>query len=165
MLTVSPTVLEGYRGYRITGTQENQEVAFDSGEDLTLTVTISSAKGVASHMLRIERDDEAGFPVPEHVNTVRFAYERIDNLTISLHDPQSGTGDPVRFVTLGAAAVASVSVGGGHESTRGRRIVSGGGVFSLDADGILRMNAPAHGTYTVSVEVFDDSRTRICRRR
>ena len=155
VLTVSPTVLEGYRGYRITGTQENQEVAFDSGEDLTLTVTISSAKGVASHMLRIERDDEAGFPVPEHVNTVRFAYERIDNLTISLHDPQSGTGDPVRFVTLGAAAVASVSVGGGDESTRRRRIVSGGGVFSLGADNILSINAPAHGTYTVSVEVFD----------
>ena len=155
VLTVSPTVLEGYRGYRITGTQGNQEVAFDSGEDLTLTVTISSAEGVASHMLRIERDDEAGFPVPEHVNTVRFAYERIDNLTISLHDPQSGTGDPLRFVTLGAAAVASVSVGGGDESTRGRRIVSGGGVFSLGADNILSINAPAHGTYTVSVEVFD----------
>ena len=156
VLTVSPTVLEGYRGYRITGTQENQEVAFASGEDLTLTVTISSAKGVASHMLRIERvSGSNALPVPEHVNTVRFAYERIDNLTISLHDPQSGTGDPLRFVTLGVAAVASVSVGGGDESTRGRRIVSGGGVFSLDADGILRMNAPAHGTYTVSVEVFD----------
>ena len=158
VLTVSPTVLEGYRGYRITGTQGNQgnqEVAFASGEDLTLTVTISSAKGVASHMLRIERDDEAGFPVPDHVNTVRFAYERIDNLTISLHDPQSGTGDPLRFVTLGVAAVASVSVGGGHESTRGRRIVFGGGVFSLGADNILSINAPAHGAYTVSVEVFD----------
>ena len=154
VLTVSPTVLEGYRGYRITGTQENQEVAFASGEDLTLTVTISSAKGVASHMLRIERDDEAGFPVPKHVNTVRFAYERIDNLTISLHDPQSGTGDPVRFVTLGAAAVASVSVGGGHEDTRAQRIVFGDNVFSLNGD-ILSINAPAHGTYTVSVEVFD----------
>ena len=157
VLTVSPTVLEGYRGYRITGTQGNQgnqEVAFASGEDLTLTVTISSAKGVASHMLRIERDDEAGFPVPEHVNTVRFAYERIDNLTISLHDPQSGTGDPVRFVTLGAAAVASVSVGGGHEDTRAQRIVFGDNVFSLNGD-ILSINAPAHGAYTVSVEVFD----------
>ena len=156
VLTVSPTVLEGYRGYRITGTQGNQEVAFASGEDLTLTVTISSAKGVASHMLRIERvSGSNALPVPEHVNTVRFAYERIDNLTISLHDPQSGTGDPLRFVTLGAAAVASVSVGGGDESTRGRRIVSGGGVFSLGADNILSINAPAHGTYTVSVEVFD----------
>ena len=157
VLTVSPTVLEGYRGYRITGTQGNQgnqEVAFASGEDLTLTVTISSAKGVASHMLRIERDDEAGFPVPDHVNTVRFAYERIDNLTISLHDPQSGTGDPVRFVTLGAAAVASVSVGGGHEDTRAQRIVFGDNVFSLNGD-ILSINAPAHGAYTVSVEVFD----------
>ena len=157
VLTVSPTVLEGYRGYRITGTQGNQgnqEVAFASGEDLTLTVTISSAKGVASHMLRIERDDEAGFPVPDHVNTVRFAYERIDNLTISLHDPQSGTGDPLRFVTLGAAAVASVSVNGGDPTTRAQRIVFGDNVFSLNGD-ILSINAPAHGAYTVSVEVFD----------
>ena len=153
VLTVSPAVM---LGYRITLVGDPAE--FDSGEDLTLTITIPSsgnAKGESPHILRIERDPEAGLPVPEHVNTVRFAYERIDNLTISLHDPQSGTGDPVRFVTLGVAAVASVSVGGGHESTRDRRIVSGGGVFSLDADGILRINAPAHGTYTVSVEVFD----------
>ena len=153
VLTVSPAVM---LGYRITLVGDPAE--FDSGEDLTLTITIPSsgnAKGESPHILRIERDPEAGLPVPEHVNTVRFAYERIDNLTISLHDPQSGTGDPVRFVTLGAAAVASVSVSGGHESTRDRRIVSGGGVFSLDADGILRINAPAHGTYTVSVEVFD----------
>ena len=156
VLTVSPALL---RGYRITATLAGNPVEFDSGEDLTLTVTISSSGntvGVAPHILRIERvSGSNALPVPEHVNTVRFAYERIDNLTISLHDPQSGTGDPLRFVTLGVAAVASVSVGGGHESTRGRRIVSGGGVFSLDADGILRMNAPAHGTYTVSVEVFD----------
>ena len=154
VLMVSPAVL---RGYRITATLAGNQVKFDRGEDLTLTVNIPSSgdtKGIP-HTLRIERDDEAGFPVPKHVNTVRFAYERIDNLTISLHDPQSGTGDPIRFVTLGAVAVASVSVKGGDESTRGRRIVSGGGVFSLDADGILRMNAPAHGTYTVSVEVFD----------
>ena len=155
VLTVSPKVLEGYR---ITATLAGSQVKFDSGEDFTLTVNIPSsgnAEGVAPHILRIERDSEAGFPVPVHVNTVRFAYQRIDNLEIALHDPQSGTGDPLRFVTLGAAAVASVSVGGGHESTRGRRIVSGGGVFSLDADDILRINAPAHGTYTVSVEVFD----------
>ena len=156
VLTVSPMVL---RGYRITATLAGNQVEFDSGEDLTLTVNIPSsgnAEGVAPHILRIERvSGSNALPVPEHVNTVRFAYERIDNLQIALHDPQSGTGDPLRFVTLGAAAVASVSVGGGHESTRGRRIVSGGGVFSLDADGILRMNAPAHGTYTVSVEVFD----------
>ena len=156
VLTVSPMVL---RGYRITATLAGNQVEFDSGEDLTLTVNIPSsgnAEGVAPHILRIERvSGSNALPVPEHVNTVRFAYERIDNLQIALHDPQSGTGDPLRFVTLGAAAVASVSVGGGHESTRGRRIVSGGGVFSLDADGILRMNVPAHGTYTVSVEVFD----------
>ena len=156
VLTVSPMVL---RGYRITATLAGNQVEFDSGEDLTLTVNIPSsgnAEGVAPHILRIERvSGSNALPVPEHVNTVRFAYERIDNLQIALHDPQSGTGDPLRFVTLGAAAVASVSVGGGHESTRGRRIVSGGGVFSLDADDILRINAPAHGTYTVSVEVFD----------
>ena len=154
VLMVSPAVL---RGYRITATLAGNQVKFDRGEDLTLTVNIPSSgdtKGIP-HTLRIERDDEAGFPVPKHVNTVRFAYERIDNLTISLHDPQSGTGDPIRFVTLGAVAVASVSVKGGDESTRGRRIVFGGGVFSLGADNILSINAPAHGTYTVSVEVFD----------
>ena len=156
VLTVRPAVLEGYR---ITATLAGNPVKFDSGEDLTLTVTISlsgNTVGVAPHILRIERVSVSNaLPVPEHVNTVRFAYERIDNLTISLHDPQSGTGDPLRFVTLGAAAVASVSVGGGDESTRGRRIVFGGGVFSLGADNILSINAPAHGTYTVSVEVFD----------
>ena len=153
VITVSPAVLEGFR---ITLVGDPAE--FDSGEDLTLTITIPSsgnAKGESPHILRIERDPEAGLPVPEHVNTVRFAYQRIDNLEINLHDPESGTGAPVRFVTLGAAAVASVSVGGGDPTTRDRRIVSGGGVFSLDADGILRINAPAHGTYTVSVEVFD----------
>ena len=153
VLTVSPAVM---LGYRITLVGDPAE--FDSGEDLTLTITIPSsgnAKGESPHILRIERDPEAGLPVPEHVNTVRFAYQRIDNLEINLHDPESGTGAPVRFVTLGAAAVASVSVGGGDPTTRDRRIVSGGGVFSLDADGILRINAPAHGTYTVSVEVFD----------
>ena len=153
VLTVSPAVM---LGYRITLVGDPAE--FDSDEDLTLTITIPSsgnAKGESPHILRIERDPEAGLPVPEHVNTVRFAYQRIDNLEINLHDPESGTGAPVRFVTLGAAAVASVSVGGGDPTTRDRRIVSGGGVFSLDADGILRINAPAHGTYTVSVEVFD----------
>ena len=153
VLTVSPAVM---LGYRITLVGDPAE--FDSDEDLTLTITIPSsgnAKGESPHILRIERDPEVGLPVPEHVNTVRFAYQRIDNLEINLHDPESGTGAPVRFVTLGAAAVASVSVGGGDPTTRDRRIVSGGGVFSLDADGILRINAPAHGTYTVSVEVFD----------
>ena len=154
VLTVSPKVLEGYR---ITATLAGSQVKFDSGEDFTLTVNIPSsgnAEGVAPHILRIERDSEAGFPVPVHVNTVRFAYQRIDNLEIALHDPQSGTGDPVRFVTLGAAAVASVSVGGGDPTTRAQRIVFGDNVFSLNGD-ILSINAPAHGAYTVSVEVFD----------
>ena len=157
VLTVSPKVLEGYR---ITATLAgNQKVKFDSGEDFTLTVNIPSsgdAEGVAPHILRIERVSLVGtaLPVPVHVNTVRFAYQRIDNLTISLHDPQSGTGDPLRFVTLGAAAVASVSVNGGDPTTRAQRIVFGDNVFSLNGD-ILSINAPAHGAYTVSVEVFD----------
>ena len=154
VLTVSPKVLEGYR---ITATLAGSQVKFDSGEDFTLTVNIPSsgnAEGVAPHILRIERDSEAGFPVPVHVNTVRFAYQRIDNLEIALHDPQSGTGDPLRFVTLGAAAVASVSVNGGDPTTRAQRIVFGDNVFSLNGD-ILSINAPAHGAYTVSVEVFD----------
>ena len=153
VLMVSPAVL---RGYRITATLAGNQVKFDRGEDLTLTVNIPSSgdtKGIP-HTLRIERDDEAGFPVPKHVNTVRFAYQRIDNLEIALHDPQSGTGDPLRFVTLGAAAVASVSVNGGDPTTRAQRIVFGDNVFSLNGD-ILSINAPAHGTYTVSVEVFD----------
>ena len=154
VLTVSPKVLEGYR---ITTTLAGSQVKFDSGEDFTLTVNIPSsgnAEGVAPHILRIERDSEAGFPVPVHVNTLRFAYQRIDNLEIALHDPQSGTGDPLRFVTLGAAAVASVSVNGGDPTTRAQRIVFGDNVFSLNGD-ILSINAPAHGAYTVSVEVFD----------
>ena len=154
VLTVSPKVLEGYR---ITATLAGSQVKFDSGEDFTLTVNIPSsgnAEGVAPHILRIERDSEAGFPVPVHVNTLRFAYQRIDNLEIALHDPQSGTGDPLRFVTLGAAAVASVSVNGGDPTTRAQRIVFGDNVFSLNGD-ILSINAPAHGAYTVSVEVFD----------
>ena len=154
VLTVSPKVLEGYR---ITATLAGSQVKFDSGEDFTLTVNIPSsgnAEGVAPHILRIERDSEDGFPVPVHVNTVRFAYQRIDNLEIALHDPQSGTGDPLRFVTLGAAAVASVSVNGGDPTTRAQRIVFGDNVFSLNGD-ILSINAPAHGAYTVSVEVFD----------
>ena len=153
VLMVSPAVL---RGYRITATLAGNQVKFDRGEDLTLTVNIPSSgdtKGIP-HTLRIERDDEAGFPVPKHVNTVRFAYQRIDNLEIALHDPQSGTGDPLRFVTLGAAAVASVSVNGGDPTTRAQRIVFGDNVFSLNGD-ILSINAPAHGAYTVSVEVFD----------
>ena len=154
VLTVSPAVLEGYR---ITATLAGNQVKFDRDEDFTLTVNIPSsgnAEGVAPHILRIERDSEAGFPVPVHVNTVRFAYQRIDNLEIALHDPQSGTGDPLRFVTLGAAAVASVSVNGGDPTTRAQRIVFGDNVFSLNGD-ILSINAPAHGAYTVSVEVFD----------
>ena len=157
VLTVSPKVLEGYR---ITATLAgNQKVKFDSGEDFTLTVNIPSsgdAEGVAPHILRIERVSLVGnaLPVPVHVNTVRFAYQRIDNLEIALHDPQSGTGDPLRFVTLGAAAVASVSVNGGDPTTRAQRIVFGDNVFSLNGD-ILSINAPAHGAYTVSVEVFD----------
>ena len=157
VLTVSPKVLEGYR---ITATLAgNQKVKFDSGEDFTLTVNIPSsgdAEGVAPHILRIERVSLVGnaLPVPVHVNTVRFAYQRIDNLEIALHDPQSGTGDPLRFVTLGAAAVASVSVNGGDPTTRAQRIVFGDNVFSLNGD-ILNINAPAHGAYTVSVEVFD----------
>ena len=154
VLTVSPKVLEGYR---ITATLAGSQVKFDSGEDFTLTVNIPSsgnAEGVAPHILRIERDSEAGFPVPVHVNTLRFAYQRIDNLEIALHDPQSGTGDPLRFVTLGAAAVASVSVNGGDPTTRAQRIVFGDNVFSLNGD-TLSINAPAHGAYTVSVEVFD----------
>ena len=153
VLMVSPAVL---RGYRITATLAGNQVKFDRGEDLTLTVNIPSSgdtKGIP-HTLRIERDDEAGFPVPKHVNTVRFAYQRIDNLEIALHDPQSGTGDPLRFVTLGAAAVASVSVNGGDPTTRAQRIVFGDNVFSLNGD-ILSINAPAHGAYTVSVEAFD----------
>ena len=157
VLTVSPKVLEGYR---ITATLAgNQKVKFDSGEDFTLTVNIPSsgnAEGVAPHILRIERVSLVGnaLPVPVHVNTVRFAYQRIDNLEIALHDPQSGTGDPLRFVTLGAAAVASVSVNGGDPTTRAQRIVFGDNVFSLNGD-ILSINAPAHGAYTVSVEAFD----------
>ena len=156
VLTVSPKVLEGYR---ITATLAGSQVKFDSGEDFTLTVNIPSsgdAEGVAPHILRIERVSLVGnaLPVPVHVNTVRFAYQRIDNLTIALHDPQSGTGDPLRFVTLGAAAVASVSVNGGDPTTRAQRIVFGDNVFSLNGD-ILNINAPAHGAYTVSVEVFD----------
>ena len=156
VLTVSPEVLEGYR---ITATLAGSQVKFDSGEDFTLTVNIPSsgnAEGVAPHILRIERVSLVGnaLPVPVHVNTMRFAYQRIDNLEIALHDPQSGTGDPLRFVTLGAAAVASVSVNGGDPTTRAQRIVFGDNVFSLNGD-ILSINAPAHGAYTVSVEVFD----------
>ena len=156
VLTVSPKVLEGYR---ITATLAGSQVKFDSGEDFTLTVNIPSsgnAEGVAPHILRIERVSLVGnaLPVPVHVNTMRFAYQRIDNLEIALHDPQSGTGDPLRFVTLGAAAVASVSVNGGDPTTRAQRIVFGDNVFSLNGD-ILSINAPAHGAYTVSVEVFD----------